>query len=85
MSQLQLFCPERSKLPRRPPDLAFIRKSLHRLLRIVREAEIMPWSEGEAESQLKVFPELAAFLPVEEAATLKMDFTREVARLRADR
>jgi hypothetical protein len=47
----------------RPPDPAYIRKSLNRLLRIARDAEIMPWSKGETESWEKLFPQLAASLP----------------------
>src|SRR5215204_2739143 len=67
MSQLSLFRPERPEPPRRPPDLPYIRKSLHSRLRTVRDAEIMPWSEGEMASWEKLFPELAAYLPADEA------------------
>jgi hypothetical protein len=85
MSQLQLFPLERAKPVRRPPDLAYIRKSLHRLLRLARDAEIMPWGEGEALSQEKLFPELAAFLPAEEAEALTSEFRGELTRLRSVR
>jgi len=82
MSQLPLFRPERPEPEKRPPDLAYIRKSLARLLRIAREAEIMPWSEGETESWAKLFPELAASLPAEEAEALTSEFKGELVRLR---
>ncbi|MGH6768060.1 MAG: hypothetical protein ACRECO_03450 [Xanthobacteraceae bacterium] len=83
MNQLKLFRPERDEPGQRPPDLAHIRKSLNRLLRLAREAQIMPWSEGEMESWEKLFPELAASLPPEEAETLTSEFRSELARLRS--
>lgn len=83
MSQLSLFRPERPEAsPRRPPDPNYIRKSLNRLLRLVRDAQIMPWSEGEAESWEKLFPELAAWLPAEEATAMTGEFAAQLARLR---
>lgn len=86
MSQLQLFRPERpDPPPRRAPDPSYTRKSLNRLLRTVRDAEIMPWSEGEAQSWAKLFPELAASLPEEEARALIGEFSTELLRLRAVR
>ena len=48
-----------------------------------REAQIMPWSEGETESWEKLFPELAASLPAEEAETLTLEFRSELTRLRS--
>ncbi|MGD0762093.1 MAG: hypothetical protein ABR929_02690 [Roseiarcus sp.] len=83
MSQLPLFRTERAELEQRPPDLAYIRRSLNRLLRLAREAQILPWSEGETESWEKLFPELAASLPAEEAETLTAEFRSELARLRS--
>jgi hypothetical protein len=83
MSQLPLFRPKQAEPERRPPDLAYIRKSLNRLLRLAREAEIMPWSEGETESWERLFPELAASLPAQEAEELTSEFRTELARLRS--
>jgi len=86
MNQLRLFRSERREpSPGRPSDLAYIRKSLNRLLRIAREAEIMPWSDTETESWEKLFPELAALLPPEEADGLTSDFKSELLRLRSSR
>lgn len=86
MNQLKLF---RSERPEPSPcwtsDPADIRKSLNRLLRIAREAQIMPWSDAETESWEKLFPELAASLPDEEAAALTSEFSSELARLRSTR
>ena len=67
----------------RPPDLAYIRKSLNRLLRLAREAQIMPWSEAETESWENLFPQLAASLPFEEAEPLTSAFRSQLARLRS--
>jgi len=83
MSQLPLFSHAVDPPARRPPDVPYIRKSLNRLVRIAREAQIMPWSDGETASWEKLFPELAASLPVEEAETLMSEFKSELARLRS--
>jgi len=83
MSQLPLFRPNRAEPGQRPTDLAYIRKSLNRLLRLAREAQIMPWSEAETQSWEKLFPELAASLPPEEAEPLTSEFRSELARLRS--
>ena len=83
MTQLPLFQAEPAAPERRPPDLAYIRKSLNRLLRLAREAQILPWSEGETASWEKLFPQLAASLPVEEAESLTSAFRSELARLRS--
>jgi hypothetical protein len=83
MNQLPLFRRDRAESAQRTPDLAYIRKSLNRLLRLAREAQIMPWSESETESWEKLFPELAASLPAEEAETLTSEFQGELTRLRS--
>ena len=43
----------------------------------------MPWSDAETESWEKLFPELAASLPPEEAEALMSEFRSELARLRS--
>ncbi len=83
MSQLPLFPRQRAELVPRPPDVPYIRKSLNRLLRLAREAQIMPWSNAETEGWEKLFPELAASLPAEEAETLTSEFRSELVRLRS--
>jgi len=82
MNQLPLFRAEPAEPVQRPPDVAYIRKSLNRLLRLAREAQIMPWSEGETESWEKLFPQLAASLSAEESEPLTSAFRSELARLR---
>jgi hypothetical protein len=83
MSQLPLFRITQDEEHSRPSDPTYIRKSLSRLLRLAREAEIMPWSESETESWEKLFPELAASLPADEAAELIAEFKIELERLRS--
>jgi hypothetical protein len=83
MNQLPLFRSERPAPNDRPPDLAYIRKSLNWLLRTARDAQIMPWSGPEAQSREKLFFELAALLPADEAETLTSAFKSELARLRS--
>ena len=86
MNQLKLFRSERPEpSPSRTSDPAYIRKSLARLLRIAREAQIMPWRDAETDSWEKLFPELAASLPAEEAAELTSEFKSELTRLRSAR
>lgn len=83
MNQLPLFRAEPAEPVQRPPDLAYIRKSLNRLLRLAREAQIMPWSEAETASWENLFPQLAVSLPAEESETLVSEFRSELARLRS--
>lgn len=83
MNQLPLFRQTPASVSQSNPDLAYIRKSLNRLLRIAREAEIMPWSEGEAASWEELFPKLAASLPDNEGERLISAFRLELERLRA--
>jgi hypothetical protein len=83
MNQLPLFRSEHAEPEQRPPDLVYIRRSLNRLLRLAREAQILPWSEGEAESWEKLFPQLASSLPAEEFEPLTLAFRSELARLRS--
>lgn len=61
-------------IPPWAPDLAYIRKSLNWRLRMVQTAEILPWSEPETESLEKHFPELARYLPADEADAMIAEF-----------
>jgi hypothetical protein len=85
MNQLPLFRSQQREPLHRPSDAAYIRKSLNRLLRLAREAQIMPWSEAETESWERLFPELAASLPAAEAEQLRSEFQSELTRLRSAR
>jgi hypothetical protein len=80
MSQLPLFSPKAEA--RRPPDPAFIRKHLLRVLRMARDAERLPWSDAETASWEKQFPDLVQHLPKEEGDDLLAEFQREISRLK---
>lgn len=80
MAQLPLFASKSET--RRAPDPAFIRKHLLRVLRMARDAERLPWSDGETRNWEKQFPELAQHLPQEEGDALLAEFQREIDRLR---
>ncbi|MBA3446315.1 MAG: hypothetical protein H0T56_01660 [Pseudaminobacter sp.] len=81
MSQLSLFDSQKPLAEKRPPNPDFIRKHLNRLLRLARNAEILPWSEAEAKDWERRFPELALLLPAEEGEALRAAFAAEMHRL----
>ena len=82
MSQMHLFRATPSMPESVPPDPAFIRKHLMRVLRLLTAAEFMPWPPTEARSWIERFPKLAENnLPTEEAAGMVEMFEREIARL----
>jgi hypothetical protein len=83
MSQLSLFDSQRPAPERRPPNLPFIRKHLNRVLRLMRDAEIMPWGEPETKSWEQQFPKLARMLPSEEGEAMLSAFEVELERLKA--
>jgi hypothetical protein len=70
---------------RRPPDLAFIRKNLNWLLRVARNAEVMPWSASDTIKWEQLYPQLTAMLPSDEGERLLSEFRTELERLRAAR
>ncbi len=65
------------------PDPEKVRLQLRELLNTVRTAAEMPWSERDAGYWQLVFPNMANWLPEEEAAQLRFEFAREMERLRA--
>lgn len=83
MSQLSLFDSPKPRAERRPPNLTLIRKHLNRVLRLVRDAETMPWNEPETKSWERQFPELSHLLPPEEGETMRAEFEAEMERLKA--
>lgn len=80
--QQTLFDAKTPQPERLPPDLDFIRKHLHRLLRVARNADVLPWGPAETESWEKFVPELTDLLPPEEGRELLAAFESELARLR---
>jgi hypothetical protein len=65
------------------PDPETIRLRLKSLLEKVRSADKMPWSERDARMWQTVFPNMAKWLPEDEARQLKFEFAQEIERLRA--
>ena len=63
------------------PDPDDVRRRLNALLVKVQSAERMPWSERDARMWQTVFPNMAKWLPEEEAGQLCFEFTREMDRL----
>lgn len=64
------------------PDPAKVREKLHALLEKVRNAETMPWPDKKARVWQIVFPNMANWLPEDEANQLRFEFAQEMERLR---
>ncbi len=67
------------------PNIPAIRKHLLAVMRILRNAEIMPWHKAEAASWEKNFPVLARLLPAEEGEPMLAEFETEMTRLKTAR
>lgn len=68
--------------PSHLPDPEDIRRRLHALLAKAREAERMPWDERKARMWQIVFPQMANWLPDDEANQLRFEFATEIERLK---
>jgi hypothetical protein len=64
------------------PDPETVRRRLNLLLDKARSAKEMPWSERDARMWQIVFPNMANWLPKDEAEQLRFEFAREMERLR---
>src|SRR5713226_4629628 len=75
---------DRLQAPRQrsAPDPEAVRLRLKSLLDKARSAEKMPWSERDARMWQTVFPNMAKWLPEEEADQLRFEFAREMERLK---
>jgi hypothetical protein len=84
-AQGSLFGPGEDRLSapreRAAPDPEAVRVRLKSLLEKVRSAEKMPWSERDARMWQTVFPNMAKWLPQDEADQLRFEFTQEMERL----
>jgi hypothetical protein len=84
-AQASLFGPgeDRLKAPQQTavPNPETIRARLQSLLATARAAEKMPWPERDARMWQTVFPNMAKWLPPEEANQLTFEFAREMERL----
>jgi hypothetical protein len=75
---------DRLQAPRQrtTPDPGEIRRRLTSLLEKARSSEKMPWSERDARMWQTVFPNMAKWLPDDEAEQLRFEFAQELQRLR---
>jgi hypothetical protein len=65
------------------PDPDDVRARLHRILAEARAAEKVPWDSDKLLVYRSIFPQMANWLPEEEAAQLRFEFDTEMARLKA--
>src|SRR6266481_1839882 len=74
---------DRLQAPRQrsTPDPETVRLRLKSLLEKARTAEKMPWSERDARMWQTVFPNMAKWLPKDEADQLRFEFAQEMERL----
>jgi hypothetical protein len=80
--QLDMFgSPPAQEIP--DPDPEEVRTELLGILATARAAPKVPWPAKELSYWRTVFPQMANWLPAEEAARLRGEFTAELARLEA--
>ncbi len=65
------------------PDLDQVRARLNKILAEARAAEKLPWDQDRLLVYRTIFPQMAGWLPEEEAAQLTFEFQTEMARLKA--
>ena len=65
------------------PDPEDVRAELHGLLAQVRGANVLPWPPSRAALYRTIFPQMANWLPEDEARQLRFEFEAEMARLEA--
>jgi hypothetical protein len=81
-SQAELF-DARAAPPAYRPDPDEVRARLHKILTEARSAEKLPWDQDRLLVYRTIFPQMAGWLPAEEAAQLRFEFDTEMARLKA--
>jgi hypothetical protein len=81
-AQAELFNPDAAP-PAYRPDPDEVRARLHRILTEARSAEKLPWDPDKLLVYRTIFPQMAGWLPEEEAAQLKFEFDAEMVRLKA--
>lgn len=74
---------DRMQAPRQRslPDPETIRLRLRALIEKARAADRMPWPERDARMWQTVFPNMAKWLPPDEAEQLRFEFEKEIQRL----
>jgi len=79
--QADLFGAESASAYRPSPEK--VRARLHRILAEMRGARTLPPESGRPSLYRTIFPQLALFLPEEEAAQLRLEFETEMTRLQS--
>lgn len=64
------------------PNPELVRQRLHALLATARGAERMPWDARRAKTFETIFPQMANWLPDDEAEQLRFEFEQEIERLK---
>jgi hypothetical protein len=64
------------------PDPEKVRKRMMAVLEKARSAKTMPWSKRDARMWQTIFPNMANWLPEQEAAQMRFEFAREMERLK---
>ena len=64
-------------------DTELVRRRLQALLEKARTAAVMPWTDRDARMWQTVFPQMADWLPDDEANQLRFEFMQEIERLKA--
>lgn len=86
-SQLNLFGEGENRLQAPAPKVidhaAQARNRLTQILSVASSALSMPWSERDCRMWQTVFPQMANWLPDEEAKQLVFEFNRQIDRLKA--
>jgi hypothetical protein len=80
-AQAELFDPDAAP-PAYRPDPEQVRARLHRILTEARSSEKLPWDRDRLLVYQAIFPQMAGWLPEEEAAQLRFEFDIEIARLK---
>ncbi len=81
-AQSELFEPEAAP-PAYRPDPEDVRARLHKILAEARAAAKLPWDQDKLLVYRTIFPQMAGWLPEDEAAQLRFEFDTEMARLKA--
>ena len=86
-TQISMFGDSADRMPhQRQPDIApnpdRVRRRLNGLLDKARGAASMPWSDRDVGMWEIVFPQMANWLPDDEANQLCFEFARELERLK---
>ena len=81
-AQAELFDPDATP-PGYRPDLDNVRARLHKILAEARAADKVPWDRDQLLVYRTIFPQMAGWLPEDEAAQLRFQFDTEMTRLKA--